>query len=263
MTEDKTKDKRSALQEKRIRIELLVHDIKSPLAVIETGIAAMLKDTNKYGPLTEKQEKILSMALKNTKMAQNLVNDVMELGMAREGVFKYTNCKVSGLILSVLGEILDLIDVSLAEKINGCEDLVRLKSLLKEKGILILVDEELWSQQIHLDELKVKQILRNLLNNAMKYRRSLVEIEFIHEGRFLHISVKDDGKGIGAMYHKKIFESYFQVGGIDDYGIRSHGLGLAGVMVLIEDMGGELSLESDEGKGTKFIAKIPLPESLV
>lgn len=260
MTEDKTKGKRSGLQEKRIKIELLVHDIKSPLAVIETGIAAMLKDTNKYGPLTEKQEKILSMALKNTKMAQNLVNDVMELGMAREGVFKYTNCKVSGLILSVLGEILDLIDVSLAEKINDCEDLVRLKSLLREKGILILVEEGLWSQQIQIDELKVKQILRNLLNNAMKYRKSLVEIEFIHEGRFLHISVKDDGKGIGAMYHKKIFESYFQVGDIDEYGIRSHGLGLAGVMVLIEDMGGELSLESDEGKGTKFTAKIPIAE---
>ena len=260
MTEDKTEHKRSALQEKRIKIELLVHDIKSPLAVIETGIAAILKDTNKYGPLTEKQEKILSMALKNTKMAQNLVNDVMELGMAREGVFKYVYCKVSGFILSVLEEILDLIDVSLAEKISGCEDLVRLKSLLKEKGILILVDEELWSQQIQLDELKVKQILRNLLNNAMKYRKSLVEIEFIHEDRFLQISVKDDGKGIGEMYHKKIFDSYFQVGDIDEHGIRGHGLGLAGVMVLIEEMGGELLLESDEGKGTKFIAKIPLPE---
>ena len=263
MTEDKTKEKRSALQQKRIKIDLLVHDIKSPLAVIETGIAALLKNTDKYGPLTEKQEKILLRALRNTKMAQNLVNGVMELGMAREGVFKYIDCKVSGLILSVLGEILDLIDVSLAEKISGCEDLVRLEPLLKEKGILILVDEGLWCQQIQLDELKVKQILRNLLNNAMKYRRSLVEIEFIREGRFLHISVKDDGKGIGEMYHKKIFESYFQVGDIDEHGIRSHGLGLAGVMVLIEDMGGELLLESDEGKGTKFIAKIPLPEGSV
>ena len=151
-------------------------------------------------------------------------------------------------------------ELDMGEKINGCEGLFPLIDLLKKKGILISVDERLWSQQIRLDELKVKQILRNLLNNAMKYRKNLVEIEFIHEGRFLHISVKDDGKGIGIMHHKKIFESYFQVGDVNEYGFRSHGLGLAGVMVLIEDMGGELFLESDEGKGTKFIVKVPLPE---
>jgi signal transduction histidine kinase len=162
-----------------------------------------------------------------------------------------------------LREIFDLVDVDTAEKIDGCEGLFPLKDLLKEKGIFILVDEGFWSQQIRLDESKVKQIVRNLLNNAMKYRKNLVEIEFIHEGRFLHISVRDDGKGIGIMHHKKIFESYFQLGDIEEYGIRGHGLGLAGVMILIEDMGGELSLESDEGKGTKFIAKIPLPKDFV
>ena len=260
MTEDKTKDKGSSLQHKRIKIDLLVHDIKSPLAVIETGISSLIRDRDKWGPLTEKQEKILIRTLRNTRMAHDLVEGVMELGMAREGVFRYVNCSISGLVLSVLGEIFDLVDVDMGEKINNCEGLFPLKELLKEKGLIISVDEGLWSQQIRLDELKVKQIFRNLLNNAMKYRKDLVEIEFTHEGRFLHISVKDDGKGIGIMHHKRIFESYFQVGDVNEYGFRSHGLGLAGVMVLIEDMGGELLLESDEGKGTKFIVKVPLLE---
>ena len=260
MAKDKTKDKGSSLQNKRIKIDLLVHDIKSPLAVIETGISSLIRNRSKLGPLTEKQEKILMRTLRNTKVARDLVESVMELGMAREGVFRYMNCTISGLVLSVLSEIFDLVDVDMGEKIDGCKGLFPLKDLLKEKGILISVDEGLWSQRIRLDELKVKQILRNLLNNAMKYRKSIVEIEFIHEGRFLHISVKDDGKGIGIMYHKRIFESYFQVGDVNEYGFRSHGLGLAGVMVLIEDMGGELFLESDEGMGTKFIVKVPLPE---
>jgi signal transduction histidine kinase len=260
MVRDKTKDKRSSLQDKRIKIDLLVHDIKSPLAVIETGISSLIRNQSKWGSLNEKQEKILMRTLRNTRVAQGLVENVMELGMAREGVFRYINCTVSGLVLSVLREIFDLVDVDMSEKINACEGLFPLIDLLKEKGILISVNEGLWSQEIRLDELKVKQIFRNLLNNAMKYRKDLVEIEFIHEGRFLHISVKDDGKGIGIMYHKRIFESYFQVGDVNEYGFRSHGLGLAGVMVLIEDMGGELFLESDEGKGTKFIAKVPLSE---
>ena len=260
MAQDKTKEKGSSLQDKRIKIDLLVHDIKSPLAVIETGISSLIRNRSKLGPLTEKQEKILMRTLRNTKVARDLVESVMELGMAREGVFRYMNCTISGLVLSVLREIFDLVDVDMGEKIDDCEDLFSLKDLLKEKGILISIDEGLWSQRIRLDELKVKQILRNLLNNAMKYRKSIVEIEFIHEDRFLHISVKDDGKGIGIMYHKRIFESYFQVGDVNEYGFRSHGLGLAGVMVLIEDMGGELFLESDEGKGTKFIVKVSLPE---
>lgn len=260
MAKDKTKDRGSSLQKKRIKIDLLVHDIKSPLAIIETGISSLIRYRDKWGPLTEKQEKILMRTLRNTKVARDLVEGVMELGMAREGVFRYVNCTISELVLPVLREVFDLVDVDMGEKINGCEGLSPLVDLLKGKGILISVDEGLWSQRIRLDELKVKQIVRNLLNNAMKYRKNLVEIEFIREGRFLHISVKDDGKGIGIMHHKRIFESYFQVDDGNDYGFRSHGLGLAGVMVLLEDMGGELFLESDEGKGTKFIAKVPLPE---
>ena len=57
---------------------------------------------------------------------------------------------------------------------------------------------------------------------------------------------------------KKIFESYFQMDVTDSYTVRGHGLGLAGVMVLVEDMGGELFLESGEGKGAKFLVKLPL-----
>lgn len=260
MTTDKAKDERSSLKDKRIKIDLLVHDIKSPLAVIETGISSLLRGKAKCGSLTHKQEKILVRTLRNTKLAQDLVNSIMELGMAREGVFKYGTCTISDLALSVLGEIFDLTDVDMAEKIKGCKDLRLLKSLLEERGFFIIVDERLWSQEIQLDKLKAKQILRNLMHNAIKFRKTLVEMEFVHEGRFLRLSVKDDGQGIGAIYHKKIFESYFQVSEKNQYGFRSHGLGMAGVMVLIEDMGGELLLESDEGKGTKFIARIPLPK---
>ena len=74
------------------------------------------------------------------------------------------------------------------------------------------------------------------------------------------ISVKDDGEGIPAAYHKKIFECYFQMDP-DSKGscsVRGHGLGLAGVMVLVEDLGGKLFLDSDVGLGTRFLVKLPL-----
>ena len=71
-------------------------------------------------------------------------------------------------------------------------------------------------------------------------------------------SVRDDGEGIPSIYHEKIFESYFQMNATDMCSVRGHGLGLAGVMVLVEDIGGKLFLESDEGKGAKFLVHIPL-----
>jgi len=70
--------------------------------------------------------------------------------------------------------------------------------------------------------------------------------------------VRDDGEGIPLDFHKKIFESYFQMDIKDSHTVRGHGLGLAGSMVLIEDMGGKLSLESSEGNGAKFIVSVPL-----
>jgi two-component system, OmpR family, sensor kinase len=74
----------------------------------------------------------------------------------------------------------------------------------------------------------------------------------------LMLSVADDGEGIPEIYHKKIFESYFQLDVSDTHAVRGHGLGLAGVMVLVEDMGGRLNLESEEGRGAKFLVTVPL-----
>ena len=75
-------------------------------------------------------------------------------------------------------------------------------------------------------------------------------------------SVQDDGLGIPPKYHKKIFEAYFQMDKIEENNVRGHGLGLAGALILVEEMGGELLLESDVGKGAKFIVLLPLPEKL-
>ena len=73
----------------------------------------------------------------------------------------------------------------------------------------------------------------------------------------LFICVSDDGDGIAASYHQKIFECYFQMDARTDHCVRGHGLGLAGVMVLLEDMGGSLALVSDAGKGATFLVRMP------
>lgn len=242
----------------RIKIDFLIHDLKVPLAVIEAGITSLLERQEKYGPLTDKQRKVLLRALRNTRITKILVNDAMELARSREGIVNLAHLKLSSLIEQTLVEIFDLTDCGTSEKITICSGLPGLRKALREKGILLFIDERVWCQEICLDKAKVRQILRNLLNNALKYRKSKVELEVDSKDGHLIFSVKDDGMGIPSIYHKKIFDSYFQMDAPDTLTVRGHGLGLAGVMALIEDMGGRLFLESDKGKGAKFLVKLPL-----
>jgi two-component system OmpR family sensor kinase len=242
----------------KIKMDLLIHDLKGPLAVIEAGISSLLTRREKYGPLTETQNRVLVRTLRNTKVVQTLVNDALELGRSRAGVVNVTCSSISNVIEQSLVEIFDLIDRDTSERIKICSDLPRLREALEESGIMLFIDADLWCQQVFLDEAKIKQILRNLLNNALKYRKSKVEVVVDRRNDHLLFSIKDDGEGIPQIYHKKIFESYFQLDAPDSHTVRGHGLGLAGVKVLVEDMGGELFLESDEGQGAKFLVKVPL-----
>jgi two-component system OmpR family sensor kinase len=243
---------------KEIKIDLLIHDFKVPLAVIESGISLLLKKPEKYGLLTEKQEKVLNRTLRNTKVMQMLVDDLLELGRSREGIFKLTSFRVSTLFEETFIELFDLVDSDISERIKTCSGLDELKEILSKNDLILLVDEALWSQEICLDEAKIKQILRNLLSNALKYKRRFIEITVDKKDDHLFFSIQDDGKGILSVYHKKIFESYFYLELKDLGTVKGSGLGLAGVMVLMEDLGGKMFIESEEGKGAKFSVTIPL-----
>jgi two-component system, OmpR family, sensor kinase len=244
----------------RIKIDLLIHDLKVPLAVIEAGLVSLMNKQDKYGPVTEQQAKVFARVLRNTKVLKTLVNDALELGRSEKGVVNVSHFRLSSLIEEALEEIFDLTDASASEEIKRCTKLSRFMEILESRGVVLCVEEDLWGEEICQDHAKVNQILRNLLSNALKYRKKVVELKVDKTDASIIFSVKDDGEGIPAAYHEKIFECYFQMEP-DSKGscsVRGHGLGLAGVMVLVEDLGGKLFLDSDEGHGTRFLVKLPL-----
>lgn len=241
----------------RIKFELLIHDLKVPLAVIESGILSLLEREDKYGSLSDKQKNVLNRVLRNTKVTKSLVNDAMEIGRASQGIILKDTFLISEFIEQALVEIFDLTDQGTAEGIRGCETLSMLKRTLEGQGITLKIEETLWNEAVNLDESKMKQILRNLLVNALKYREQSVEVKVERADGTLCITVKDDGQGIPQSYHKQIFECYFQMDMKEQHCVRGHGLGLAGVSVLVEDMNGNLSLISDVGKGATFVVQVP------
>jgi two-component system OmpR family sensor kinase len=241
-----------------IKTEILIHDLKVPISVIDAGAKSLLNRQDSYGPLTDKQIKVLKRIIRNTIATQRLVNDALELGRSREGVMIPVDFPISRLVTTVLIEIFDLADPAVTEVIKTLETYTQLSRVVFEKGFRLQFDSRVWETVVHMDEAKVRQILRNLVTNAFKHRAHFVDISGTIMEKQLTLCVRDDGRGIPPADHQRIFETYFTTGSSIESAIRSHGLGLAGVMVLLKDMGGSLVLNSDDGKGAEFIVKIPL-----
>ena len=241
-----------------IKTEILIHDLKVPISVIDAGAKSLLNRQDTYGPLTEKQAKVLKRIVRNALTSQRLVNDVLELGRSREGVVSLSDFTVGELISSVLVEIFDLCNPSKADDVRKADSYEALCRVLIPWGFAIRFQRPAWEARVRLDKAKVRQILRNLVSNAFKHRAEMVEIQGHIDGKHLILGVKDDGRGIPPAEHSRIFDSYFTTGGAIDDAINSHGLGLAGVMVLLKDMGGSLALDSEDGQGAEFTVVIPL-----
>nr|WP_255419079.1 ATP-binding protein [Methanohalophilus sp. RSK] len=111
-----------------------------------------------------------------------------------------------------------------------------------------------------MDEQKFKQMLYNLLNNSIKFTNpgGYVEVVVNENSGWLHISIKDNGRGIPKDKIKAIFLPFHQ---LDQYETRSYGgtgLGLALVKKYVEMHGGQIDVESEVGKGSTFHLAIPV-----
>jgi two-component system, OmpR family, sensor kinase len=246
------------MPDSNIKTEILIHDLKVPISVINAGAKSLLDRQDAYGPLTEKQIKVLKRIVRNTLATQRLVNDVLELGRSREGVQICSEFTVASLVVGVLVEVFDMADPNVADAIRKARTYVELQQAIEKTGVSLDFQKQTWETRVCLDAAKVRQILRNLVTNAFKHRAARVDIRGLIRESLLTLWVKDDGRGIPRSDQQRIFETYFTTGGSIEDAIQSHGLGLAGVMVLLRDMGGELALDSDSGQGAEFKVVIPL-----
>jgi signal transduction histidine kinase len=242
----------------QIKIDLLIHDLKVPLAVVEAGCISLLERRDRFGPLSETQERVLLRSLRNTRVMRALVNDALELAKAKAGILTIQPVRLSEVIVDALIELFDLVDAHVSERIRKAGDLAVIQATLRDMHLALHVDDDVWNEEVHIDVRKVTQILRNLLDNALKYRQKNAVLEIRKLDDHVSFAVADDGEGIPQNHHDRILASYFQMDVAESTHVRAHGLGLAGVKVLVEDMGGTLALISDAGKGATFSVRLPV-----
>jgi PAS domain S-box-containing protein len=217
------------------------HELRTPLNAI-LGFSELLLDQT-AGPLAEKQKRWVDFIQKGGRHLLQLINDILDLSKIEAGQVE-------------LDVESFLVEVATPEVISN------IRPLLMEKKISLTsrIEPEL---VVLADRLRFKQILYNLLSNAVKFTPmgGQVAIEASRSGDQVRFALIDNGIGIDPQHQHIIFEEFRQVESLDGTVKEGTGLGLAITRRLVEQQGGKITVESELGKGAKFIFTLPLGQS--
>jgi signal transduction histidine kinase len=242
--------------ERKELLDLFIHDLRVPLSIVATSTEKLLQKKDLCGSLTETQQRILDRILRNSRKAQNLVQDMIEVFRSEAGIFRMQPFLAEEILRMAL---LDVLDVTIGEEVENIyqEDSAEgFKQRVAKQGIVIQISGLYARKSFDHDPRKVRQILRNLISNGMKFYRQQLVIAVSGEHDLL-ISVEDDGPGIPLDGQTRIFERFTRLNHPETEQISGLGLGLSGVKSLVEAMGGAISVNSREGSGSRFDVRIP------
>ena len=216
------------------------HEIRTPMNGI-MGMSQLLE----YTPLTDTQRRYLEAIRVSADNLLTIINDILDLSRIESG-----KLELEQRVFSLRGCIGDVIKTQ--------------SSQIHHKGLSMQVDiPEVVPDSLTGDELRLKQILINLLGNAIKFTaRGGISIavsvsEQDDQTALLKIGVTDSGIGIGSAALRKIFEPFVQADGSTTRQYGGTGLGLAICTRLTRLMGGTIRAESTEGSGSTFLLQIP------
>jgi PAS domain S-box-containing protein len=215
------------------------HELRTPLNSV-IGFADVLKEKT-FGPLNDRQAKYLNNISISGRHLLRLIDDILDLSKVEAGKME-----------------LNPEEFSVSETFREIETV--LLPLAIKRNIKMVWETEKGLKSIRADRTKFKQILYNLIDNAIKFspENGLIEIcTEVSENNFL-ISVTDSGRGICIADQKKLFEPFTQLDRFESREQPGTGLGLVIVKKYVEMHGGKVKVESRIGEGSKFSFTIPL-----
>ena len=227
---------------------MMSHELRTPLNAI--GGHAELIEIGVHGPVTAAQHEALDRIQRSKRHLAGLVNAVLGFARIEAGAVHYAEE-----------------DVPLTEVISTVAGFIEPQAAAKGVALTIEVSREVEgatetrTQLTALaDEEKVRQILLNLLGNAVKFTpaggRIIVTAEAVRDGT-VGVKVRDTGVGIPAEKIERIFDAFMQVDGTLTRVQDGVGLGLAISRDLARHMGGDITVESEEGRGSIFTLTLP------
>jgi signal transduction histidine kinase len=236
--EDKSRQLEVASQHKSEFLANMSHELRTPMNAI-LGFSEVLAE-GMFGEINDKQAEYLRDILESGRHLLSLINDILDLSKIEAGRME-----------------LEPTDFDLPGAIDNALTLVRERA--SRRGIMLgrAIDERVG--MIRADERKVKQVLLNLLSNALKFTPEGGRIDVratLSDGR-VEVSVADTGVGIAPEDQEAVFEEFRQVGTADKK-VEGTGLGLALSRKFIELHGGRIWVKSQLGQGSTFTFTLPV-----
>lgn len=241
-----------------LEIEFLIHELKDPLAIIETGLRTLLERQDKYGQLTPRQEKTLKRTLRNSRKARQMLHNLLEIGRSQSGCFMSCRFQPAESAYQALKDSIETVAGNVFEEFRECDNDSDARECLNRAGIVLDIDAQVAGTEMFQDEIKFRQIIGNLIKNALHHRRKRVEVKVRIDSDQLVAEVIDDGPGIDPDHHELIFKRYAQVKECAIVSRKGHGLGLAGALIMARTLGGDIKIHSELGKGATFRLNLPL-----
>jgi signal transduction histidine kinase len=236
--EDKSRQLETASRHKSEFLANMSHELRTPLNAI-IGFSEVLSE-RLFGEINEKQAEYIGDILQSGQHLLSLINDILDLSKIEAGRME-----------------LEISDFDLPGTIEQTMMLVRERAARLNITLERRIDKRLGS--IRADERKVKQVLLNLLSNALKFtpEGGKIDVRAAVSDGVAEISVTDTGVGIAPDDQEKVFEEFRQVGTASKK-VEGTGLGLAISRKFIELHGGRLSVKSQVGNGSTFAFTLPL-----
>ena len=223
-------------QMKQELISISTHELKAPITAIK-GYLDMILTGDTGGVEGETKETLEEMVAINQRLT-DLVDDLLNVSRIEQGRMTIRPEEV---------DLSSLITQAIREYQHQAEE-KNLKLEFLDKSI----------PQVKADPARVRQVLNNLVSNAVKYtKQGSIEVSVSAKDKEVICQVKDTGLGIGESDQKKLFEKFYRVKTPETIQITGTGLGLWIARKLLEMMGGKIWLESAEGKGSTFSFSLP------
>ena len=222
-------------------INNMTHEFKTPISSISLAAQMLKDDTITKSPTMLSH--LSGVIVDETKRLRFQVEKVLQMSM-------FDHKKVT----------FKKHDLELNELVEGVINTFTLK--VEASGGKIDSSLAATSSNVYVDEMHLTNVVFNLMDNAVKYKKEDVDIHLNvrtwNDATHVYLSIADNGIGIKKENLKKIFEKFYRVHTSNRHDVKGFGLGLAYVKQIVDLHKGTIHAESEIGKGTKFIIKLPL-----
>lgn len=217
-------------------LSTMSHELRTPLNAV-LGFSDLLTE-ERYGPLNERQRRYVTHIHTGGKHLLSLINDILDLSKIEAGRLQLTIESVQ--VQNSFAEVLDTMRP------------------LSDKKNQVLQQSSSGDYSVHADPTRLKQVLMNLIGNAIKFtpEGGTIELAARKKGDAIRVEVRDSGPGIPQEEQARIFEAFYRLRQ-SGQAIEGTGLGLAITQRLVELHGGQLGLESEMGRGSCFYFTLP------